>query len=197
MRQKARSTQEHSKIAEEYARSILSGRLLKHTRGCAEMARKLAERFGLDAQKAVAASYLHDVGKQFPREEQAALARKMGMPASEIRSYLPEVLHGPLGVLIAKKRLGIDDPEVLQAIEAHSTGCADMCGVAKVVFVADYIELTRSFPGATELRGHGHVTLDELTTAILERKLIHLMEKRKVIDPRALELWNDLMGGEK
>jgi HD superfamily phosphohydrolase YqeK len=106
-------------------------------------------------------------------------------------------LHGPLGALIAKKQLGIDDPEVLQAIEAHSTGCAGMCGVAKVVFVAVYIELTRSYPGATELRSHGHVTLDELTAAILERKLIHLMEKRKVIDPRALDFWNDRVGGGK
>ncbi len=195
MRETKRAAQELSRIAEEYACSNLNGRLLKHARGCAEMAQKLAQRFGLDAERAVTASYLHDIGKQFSREEQAALARKMDMSASEIRSYPPEVLHGPLGALIAKKQLGIDDPEVLQAVEAHSTGCPGMCGLAKVVFVADFIEPSRRFPGASELRSREHATLDKMAAAILKRKLIYLMEKRKVIDARALDFWNELMCG--
>jgi HD superfamily phosphohydrolase YqeK len=68
-----------------------------------------------------------------------------------------------------------------------------MSGIAKVVLIADYIEETRSFPGAEELRSHGAVTLDELTIAILRRKLNHLIEANKDIDPRAIALWNELI----
>ena len=179
--------------AKEYAEQNLDGRLLEHTRGCAETARKLAHRFALVEEKAVAASYLHDIAKAFPNDRQIAMAREMGMSDAEIDSYPPPVLHGPLAALMAKERLGIDDLEIIQAIAAHSTGCTGICEIGKAVFIADYIEQTRSFPGASELRSHGNLTLNEIATAILRRKLDHLIEENKVIDTRAIDFWNELM----
>ncbi len=195
MQKQLKTARQGAAAAKEYAERSLDGRLLEHTRGSVETARKLAHRFGLDEGKAVIASYLHDIAKQFPRERQIALAGEMGMAQAEIDSYPLAVLHGPLAALIAQKELGIEDAEVLQAILAHSTGCAGMCDIAKIVFIADYIEETRSFPGAGELRSRGNITLDELTTAILRRKLNHLIGEDRDIDPRAIDLWNDLMKG--
>jgi predicted HD superfamily hydrolase involved in NAD metabolism len=192
MKEPARTPLQYSEIARRHAEEKLNGGLLEHSLACAESAQKLARRFGADVEKTLAASYLHDVAKVFSTEKQAAMAREMGMSDAEIDSCPPPVLHGLVGALIARKELGIDDAEVLQAIEAHSTGCAGMCKVAKIVFIADYIELTRSFPGASELRSHGNATLDELTRAILRRKLRHLMDEGKIIDGRAIALWNDL-----
>ncbi|NQU08791.1 MAG: HD domain-containing protein [Candidatus Abyssubacteria bacterium] len=192
MKEPARAPLQYSEIARRYAEENLNGRLLEHSRECAETAQKLARKFGADVEKTLAASYLHDIAKILSRKKLLAMAREMGMPDAEIDSCPPPVLHGPVGALIARKELGIDDAEVLQAIEAHSTGCAGMCKVAKIVFVADYIELTRTFPGASELRSHGNVTLDELTRAILSKKLRHLMDEGKIIDARAIALWNDL-----
>ncbi len=187
------TSDEIARVAEEYAESHLDGRLLEHTRGSTESARKLAHRFDLDEEKVRAASYLHDIAKMLSKERQAAMARELGMSEAEVASYPIQVLHGPLASLIAREQLGIDDSETLQAIAAHSTGCAGMSGVARAVFIADYIEETRSFPGAEELRSHGNVTLDELTIAILRRKLNYLIEANKDIDPRSIELWNELM----
>ena len=185
--------QETVMVAKEYAEQNLDGRLLEHTRGCVETARKLARRFSLVEEKAVTASYLHDIAKAFANDRQIAMSREMGMSDAEIDSYPLAVLHGPLAALMAKDRLGIDDPEILQAVAAHSTGCAKMCAVAKAVFVADYIEETRSFPGASELRSHGSLILNEIATAILRRKLDHIIEENKVIDTRAIDFWNELM----
>jgi len=187
----------YSAAAKEFAHERLDWRLFEHTCECANSAQKLARRFGLDGEKAVAAAYLHDIAKTIPITEQAGVAREMGMSEEEIRSYLPPVLHGPLGALIAEQQLGIYDPEILQAIRTHSSGCAGMCDIAKAVFIADYIEMSREFPGADELRSHGNVTLNELTAAILERKLRHLLEERKAIDSRAFALWNELMVEKK
>jgi predicted HD superfamily hydrolase involved in NAD metabolism len=197
MQKETSKFQERLEKAKQYSEEKLRGELLlEHTRGCAETARKLADRLGIDVEKAETASYLHDIAKIYSHKEQAVLAKKMGMPEAEVNSYPSAVLHGPLGALIAEKELGIHDPDILQAIKAHSTGCRNMCDVAKAVFVADYIERTRNFPGATELRNHRNITLNELTEAILKRKLEYLLERRKDIDPRALDLWNELMEEE-
>jgi predicted HD superfamily hydrolase involved in NAD metabolism len=193
MRQDIHTAQQDLLAAERYAEEHLDGRLLEHTRGCVDTARKLAHKLGLDADKAGTAAWLHDVAKRFPRREQVVIARRLGMSEAEIASYLPPVLHGPLAALIARNELSINDPDVLQAIATHSSGCAGMCDVAKVVFISDYIELTRSFPGAEELRSHGDVTLNELAAAILKRKLIYLLDEQKDIDLRAITFWNELM----
>jgi len=193
MQDKTRQTPHYSRIAQEYAVEHLRGRLLEHTLGCVEMVQALARRFNVDLEKVTTASYLHDIAKRFSHEEQAALAQKMGMTEAQMRSHLPAVLHGPLGALIVQKELGIDDAEVLQAIEYHSTGGPGLSDVAKALFIADYIEQSRTFPGATELRSHGQVTLDELTTAVLAQKLQYLIDGRKVMAPRAIEFWNELV----
>lgn len=180
-------------VAKEYAEQNLGGKLLEHTRGCAETVQKLAHRFALAEKKAVAAAYLHDIAKMYRKDRQIAMARNLGMSEAEIDSYPLAVLHGPLAALIARDRLGIDDCEILEAIENHSTGCKGMHAIGKAVFIADYIEQTRSFPGASELRSHGDLTLNEIAAAILRRKLGHLIDENKRIDSRAIEFWNDLM----
>ena len=151
MKEPARAPLQYSEIARRYAEEKLNGRLLEHTRECAETAQKIARKFGADVEKTLAASYLHDIAKVLSRKKLLAMAREMGMSDVEIDSCPPPVLHGPVGALIARKELAVDDVEILQAIEAHSTGCAGMCKVAKIVFIADYIELTRSFPGASSV----------------------------------------------
>ncbi|MBI5116525.1 bis(5'-nucleosyl)-tetraphosphatase (symmetrical) YqeK [Candidatus Poribacteria bacterium] len=180
-------------MARRCAEEHLKGRLLEHTRGCVEMAQKLARRFGLDADKAATAAYLHDITKAFSLEQQTALLQKLGMSPAELASHLPAVVHGWLSALIAKRELGIDDPEVLQAIEAHSTGCAGMSDLSKVVFISDFIEHTRRFPKAAELRGREYPTLDEAVITILRRKLEYLLEGRAIVDRRAIECWNELV----
>lgn len=196
MRSEKISPRDYLDKAIQYAEKNLSGELLEHTRGCVETARTLANKFNVAADKAMTASYLHDIAKIYSHEEQAVLAEKMQISAAEIHSYSRAVLHGSLGAMIAEQELGIDNADILQAIRAHSTGCAAMCDVAKIVFVADYIEHTRDFPGVAELRNrgdHGNVSLNDLTTAVLKRKLEHLLEERKSIDPRAIALWNEQM----
>ncbi len=171
--------------------------MLEHTRGCVEMAQKLALRFGVDPEKAATAAYLHDIAKAFSLEQQTAVLERMGIPATELASHLPAVVHGWLATLIAKRELGIDDPEVLQAAEAHSTGCAGMSDLAKIVFISDFIEHTRRFPKAAELRGREYPTLDEAVLVILRRKLEYLLEGRAIVDSRAVECWNELVGRAK
>ncbi|GAB4342900.1 MAG: bis(5'-nucleosyl)-tetraphosphatase (symmetrical) YqeK [Candidatus Abyssubacteria bacterium] len=194
MQKEKLTPREYCKIAREHIQKKLSGALLKHVLGSAEMAGALAEKYGVNPDKAATAAYLHDLTKYLSLKEQIALAREMGMSDEEINSYPPAVLHGPLSAMVAMKDLGIDDAEVLQAITAHSSGCAGMGDVAKVVFISDYIEHTREFPGAAELRIRQHKNLDEAVISVLQHKLRHLVAEKRFIDPRALACWNELVG---
>jgi predicted HD superfamily hydrolase involved in NAD metabolism len=182
-----------SAAARKYAEDYLGGGLLEHTLGCARASVELAHRFGLDEEKIATASYLHDIAKRFDIERQIELAREMGMSQAEIDYYPLAVLHGPLAALIARDKLGVDDADVLQAISAHSTGCAGMSSIATVVFIADYTEAGRSFPGSGDLRSKSNLTLNEYAVAILRSKLEYLIDHDRVIDPRAMEFWNELM----
>ena len=183
---------EYANTAQQYVEQKVKGKLLEHILGCAETAEKLAKKFNCDQDKAAAAAYLHDVVKPMAYPEQVACARSLGMPQVKIESYLPPVFHGPLAALLVRKELHLEDRDILEAIECHSSGCAGMGEIAKVVFIADFIEFSRVFPGAKELRSHGAVTLDELALAILTRKLEHLIQERRPIDTRAIGFWNEL-----
>ncbi len=51
----------------------------------------------------------------------------------------------------AKKEFSISDDEVLEAIRVHTTGKVHMSTLDKVIFLADYIEPNRDFPGVDEV----------------------------------------------
>jgi len=51
----------------------------------------------------------------------------------------------------AKKKCGVDD-EIYNAILWHTTGKPDMTVLEKVIYLADFIEPTRNFPGVDALR---------------------------------------------
>ena len=49
--------------------------------------------------------------------------------------------------ILSRKEVGITDPEILQAITYHTSGHEKMTMLDKVIYVADYIEHGRKFPG--------------------------------------------------
>ena len=59
--------------------SRLSGYRLKHTLGCEKAARKLAKKFGEDEEKCAFAMLLHDITKEFSKEQQLNLCEKYGI----------------------------------------------------------------------------------------------------------------------
>ena len=52
---------------------------------------------------------------------------------------------------MARGVYGVSDA-VYEAIRWHTTGKADMTTLEKVIYLADYIEPTRDFPGVEQLR---------------------------------------------
>ena len=133
------------------ALSYLKAKRIAHVLGTEETAVKLAEKYGADVDKARVAALLHDCTKRLTMEEQLALCEKYGIALDELEQRTLKLLHAKTGAALAREVFGADD-EICNAILWHTTGRPDMTRLEKVIYLADFIEPSRSFPGVEALR---------------------------------------------
>ena len=142
------------------ALSYLKHQRIPHVLGTEQEAIRLAERYGADVEKARVAALLHDCTKRLDMEEQLALCRQYGIQLDELEQRALKLLHAKTGAAIAREVFGVDD-EIYRAIWWHTTGHAGMTLLEKVMYLADYIEPSRDFPGVEELRRVCYEDLDQ------------------------------------
>jgi nicotinate-nucleotide adenylyltransferase len=135
----------------EVAVHLLKPQRVNHVLGCAETAVKLARLNGADETVALRAGLLHDITKAIDGEDQLLLVDKYDILISDFERKYPKLLHAKTGAAVAKYVFG-ESPEVVEAIYWHTTGKADMSLMEKIVYLADYMEPNRSFPGVEPLR---------------------------------------------
>ena len=141
------------------ALSYLKHKRIPHVLGTEQEAIRLAERYGADVEKARVAALLHDCTKKLEMPEQLALCRQYGIELDELEQKALKLLHAKTGAAIARDVYGVDD-EIYRAIWWHTTGHADMTLLEKIIYLADYIEPSRDFPGVEDLRQAVHADLD-------------------------------------
>lgn len=133
----------YTKISEQelkkWLESNLSAERYSHSLGTAECAKKLAEKFGLNPEKAYVAGLLHDAAKCFSNEKLLEIIHAhLNVEESELQNY--KTLHAPVSAYIVEKDFGVTDKEILSAIRWHTLGKLDMTDFEKIVFLADKIE---------------------------------------------------------
>ena len=147
----------------QVATSLLKKKRVAHVLGCAETAVKLARKYGEDTTVALRAGLLHDVTKAIDGEDQLLLVDKYGIVISDFERRHPKLLHAKTGAAVAKHVFGESD-QVVDAIYWHTTGRPDMTMMEKIIYLADYMEPTRDFPGVEELR---EVTLKNIDRGLM------------------------------
>ncbi|WP_055071416.1 bis(5'-nucleosyl)-tetraphosphatase (symmetrical) YqeK [Clostridium massiliamazoniense] len=171
----------------------LSEKRYKHVLGVAETAKKLAKLNGADESKAELAAMLHDIAKEMPIDEQMKILKKNNFNITEIEKASPQVLHGFVGEFLAREKFNIDDEEVLKAVAYHTTGKANMAKLEKIIYIADYIEPTRNYPGVEILRETTYKDLDEGVLMGINNTIKLLVDKNGVIHPLTIEARNYLL----
>ncbi len=142
------------------ALSYLKHKRIPHVLGTEQEAIRLALRYGADVEKARVAALLHDCTKKLDMPQQQALCRKYGIELDELEQQALKLLHAKTGAAIARDVFGVDD-EIYSAIWYHTTGHADMTKLEKIIYLADYIEPSRDFPGVDALRSACYEDLDK------------------------------------
>ncbi|AEV69586.1 bis(5'-nucleosyl)-tetraphosphatase (symmetrical) YqeK [Acetivibrio clariflavus] len=171
-------------------KEVLSPKRFKHSLGVMETAVKLAAQYGVDAKKAELAGLLHDCAREMAVEDILKICRQNNIKMDDISLMQPKLLHGPAGSIVAREVYGIEDEEILSAIYCHTTGRKNMSTLDKIIFLADYIEPGRDFPGVDKVREAVFEDLDKGMVVSLMGIIRHLVEKRGLIQIDTIDTWN-------
>ncbi len=157
----------------ERSYAMLRPRRVAHVQGCEAEAVRLARRWGADEERAAEAAILHDCTKKELLPEQLRLCAKYGIIPDELERENGKLLHAKTGAAVAKFEFGSDE-QVVEAIRWHTTGRPNMTTLEKVLYMADYMEPTRDFPGVEELRRLAYEDLDRAMVRGFEMSLADL-----------------------
>ena len=160
----------------EQVRPWLKSSRVPHVLGCEQEAVKLAARWGEEQDEAAEAGILHDITKKLSMPEQLLLAEKYGIVFDKFERTNLKLTHAITGAAVARDLFGVDD-RVCSAIRWHTTAKPVMSLLEKIIYMADYIEPTRDFPGVDALRELAYRDLDAAMALGLEMSLEELREK--------------------
>ena len=175
------------------ALSCLNHRRIPHVLGTEQEAVRLAVRYGADVEKARRAALLHDCTKRLSKKEHLELCRQYGIPLDDVERKAGSLLHAKTGAEEARRVFGVDD-EIYGAIRYHTTGRAHMTLLEKIIYLADYIEPSRDFPGVEKLRKACYEDLDKGLLKGLEMTIGKLEAEGGPIHHAAIEARDALKG---
>ena len=165
---------------------LLNPNRVRHVLGCRDTAVGLAKHWGANMEDAARAGILHDITKAIDGPLQLTLCEAYGKILDDFSRRYPKTLHALTGSLVAERIFG-ENEAVVSAIAHHTTGRADMTLLEKIIYVADYMEPNRDFPGVEKLR---ELAYSDITAALklgLEMTLEHLKRQGSEVSPESRE----------
>lgn len=164
---------------------MMKQKRVPHVMGVEEEAAKLARRWGADETLARRAGILHDCTKYWTLEENKALCARYGVELDELEQKAVKLLHSKTGACIAGHVFG-EPEEVCRAIFWHTTAKEDMTLLEKIIYMADYIEPNRDFPGVERLRALSYEDLDKALLLGVETTIEEMEERDLPIHRKTL-----------
>ena len=180
-----------------YLKQNLLQKRYEHTLSTALTAKKLCELFGIESKKGYLAGLLHDIARDFDTENLFKTVSRDGKAISSEEKEDPVLLHARAGAVMAKELFNIDDIEIIEAIEFHTTGSAGMRDLAKVIFIADYIEPRRKYITEEYLENLKGKSLNEMCEIVLKSVVDYLKKKEKTISVKTLQLLEEFENERK
>lgn len=160
-------------------RHILSVRKYEHTLRTAQYASALADIHGLDAKKIYKAALLHDVGYFVGQSKKDR-----------------SLSHARISERYAR-RIGVKDPEILDAIRWHTVGKPGLSDFAKILYLADGIEPGRKYPSVEVIRELAESDLDSAILLFVEISRNYLHKKGKRMSTSTIKMRDEILKNRK
>ncbi len=127
-----------------------------HTLEVEKMAARLGEIYApQQIQMLRAAALLHDITKERSADEHIAICEEAGLTVTETERKAPKMFHAKTASLvIPQKYPEYATPEILTAVRYHTTGRDNMTIEEKIIYLADYIDMSRQFEDCVLLRNY-------------------------------------------
>ncbi|MBR4933501.1 MAG: bis(5'-nucleosyl)-tetraphosphatase (symmetrical) YqeK [Clostridia bacterium] len=147
-------TEEDIVSLREQIRPYLTEKRYGHTLAVEREAEYLGEIYMPEkVMKLRAAALLHDITKMCVSEKQLQYCSEFGIITSEYDILAPKTLHAKTAAALVGRDFPLfDDAEITDGVRWHTTGRDAMSVFEAIIYLADYIEDTRTFPDCVELR---------------------------------------------
>ena len=134
--------------------SRLSAKRFRHTVAVEQMVVRLCELYCPDQTARLrAAALLHDLTKELTPAEQESLCASLGLPVSPQDRLAPKTFHArTAAALIPEEFPEFADHVIVSAVRWHTPGRREMTLTEKLLYLADYIDESRSFENCVLLR---------------------------------------------
>lgn len=151
---------------------------------------ELADHYGIaDLEKVSVAALVHDYAKERSDDDFKRVINAKHLDSS-LLSWGNYLWHGLVGAEMIHDELAVTDQDILNAVRYHTTGAPYMTIFDKLIFMADYIEDGRDFPGVDEVREVTFTNLDAGVVWQLTHTLDYLLKKRTSIHPQTILTYN-------
>ena len=138
----------------ENVKGRMSEKRFFHTAEVEKMAARLGGLYCPEKQDVLrAAALLHDVTKEYGNEEHFEVFEKYGIKLSAEERLAPKTFHArSAAALIPEEYPELATDEVISCVRWHTTGRAEMTLAEKLIYLADYIDMSRKFEDCVRLR---------------------------------------------
>ena len=138
----------------ELVTADMSPKRARHTLAVEQMAARLSVLYCPEKEQMLrVAALLHDVTKEWSTERHAAFLGEHGITPTAMDLAAPKTLHAKTAALLIPEQYSeYADGEVISAVRYHTTGREDMTLCEQIVYLADYIDDSRTFPDCVTLR---------------------------------------------
>ncbi|OEH84652.1 hypothetical protein BHU72_09165 [Desulfuribacillus stibiiarsenatis] len=130
-------------------KNILSYHRYEHTKRVIDVAVKLGEQYTIDKSLCALAALFHDYAKELPKDQMQLILKQH--QREDIIAMASPIWHAPVGAYLIRDEFPFGE-DIFLPVFYHTTGRREMTDLEKIIFLADYIEPKRSFPGIEEIR---------------------------------------------
>ncbi len=191
---------------------VMSPKRYRHTVEVERMAERLGALYAPDQIPLLrAAALLHDITKEFSLQTQLQILKKFDIITYYSDEISPKTLHARTAACqIPEQYPAFASPVVIDAVRWHTTGRAGMTVCEKIIYLADYIDMSRTFPDCVELRemfwcadpesmnpAEREAHLRRVLISSFDRTVRALLEEGGLISIETMQARNELFEAER
>ena len=174
----------------------LSDKRYYHSLCVADEAKRLAEKYGGDSDKAYLSGLLHDITKNDSESQHLQYFSNFGIILNDIEKNAEKLWHALSGSGYVEHILGIKDTEILDAIKYHTTAKPNMSLLCKILYLADFTSRDRDYPDVDVIRKLVDESLESGLIYALQYSICDLVERQKAVHLDTLNAYNYAVGGK-
>lgn len=174
---------------ESIVAKAVSQKRFEHILRVRDYAIVLSKKYNVNSDQAEVAALVHDYAKDRSDSDFLKVIDAKHLDP-DLKNWNNAIWHGVVGAEMIHDELGITDSEILDAVRQHTTGSDNMSLLSQILFMADYLEMGRHFPGVEEARALTDNNLQSGVKYQITHTLAYLASQSLPIHPLSLTTYN-------